>query len=170
MRLQKKLRNNKMITIERFQSNDQNEVKDFVLNIQNNEFHLGFSDTDQPDLIDTAQFYRDGGFWTAKSQSEIVGTIGLQKLNPDNAVLRKMFVKKELRGRELSIAQRLFDTLYEEAKMKGFQTIWLDTPAVATGSHQFYERNGFVQSDKQNLPNGYVFPDKNSKIYRLTVK
>ena len=159
-----------MITIDRFQLKDQDQVKNFVLNIQNNEFNLGFSETDQPDLIDTAQFYRDGGFWTAKSQNEIVGTIGLQKIDADNAVLRKMFVKKELRGRELSIAQKLFDTLLEDAKMKGFQTIWLDTPAVATASHQFYERNGFVQSGKQNLPNGYVFPDKNSKIYRLTVK
>jgi GNAT superfamily N-acetyltransferase len=159
-----------MITIDRFQLNDQNKVKNFVLNIQNNEFLLGFSEMDQPDLIDIAHFYRDGGFWTAKSQNEIVGTIGLQKIDAYNAVLRKMFVKKELRGRELSIAQRLFDILFEDAKMKGFQTIWLDTPAVATASHQFYERNGFVQSDKQNLPNGYVFPDKNSKIYKLTVK
>jgi len=159
-----------MITIERFQLNDQNEVKDFVLNIQNNEFHLGFSETDQPDLIDLAHFYREGGFWTAKKQNEIVGTIGLQKLDPDNAVLRKMFVKKELRGRELGIAQKLFDSLYEDAKMNGVNTIWLDTPAVATASHQFYERNGFIQTDKQNLPLGYVFPDKNSKIYRLTVK
>lgn len=158
-----------MIIIDKFQLSDQNEVKNFVLNIQNNEFHLGFLEFEQPDLLDTQHFYRNGFFWTAKSEGEIVGTIGLQIIDSQNAVLRKMFVKKDFRGQELNIAQKLFDTLYEYAKLREIGIIWLDTPAIATASHKFYERNGFIQTDKQNLPVGYEFPDKNSRIYRRTL-
>jgi N-acetylglutamate synthase-like GNAT family acetyltransferase len=158
-----------MILLDEFQSKDQEELKAFVLHIQNNEFGLGFSETDQPDLLDTSSFYKNGGFWTAKLQDEIVGTIGLQNLDDANAVLRKMFLKKELRGGQLNIAQKLFDTLLDCAKKRNFKTIWLDTPAVATASHRFYERNGFIETNNQNLPMGYHFIDKNSKIYQLTV-
>jgi N-acetylglutamate synthase-like GNAT family acetyltransferase len=157
-----------MISITGFDKNDQKEVKDFVLHIQNDEFLLGFTDKEQTDLMDTAGFYANGGFWTAKMHHEIIGTIGLQKLDSSNAILRKMFVKKECRGKILNVAQQLLNTLMAFAKEKGIKNIWLDTPAVATASHKFYERNGFVQTDKLSLPKNYVFPDKNSKIYKLS--
>jgi len=158
-----------MIEIKEFDKIDQTKVREFILDIQNIEFNLGFGEYEQPDLIDTKKFYEGGGFWIAKIEGNIVGTIGLQILHSQNSVLRKMFVKKEFRGREFNIAQSLFYTLFEFAKKKGINAIWLDTPAVATASHKFYERNGFVQTDKQNLPEGYVYPDKNSKIYKLTI-
>lgn len=159
-----------MIRIENFNPEEQGNVKDFVLDIQNNEFHLEFSDIDQPDLLDTITFYEGGGFWTAKRDGVIVGTIGLQKLDSLNGILRKLFVKNEFRGKPLSIAQQLFNILLESAKKKGLTTIWLDSPAVAKASHKFYERNGFKQTDKLNLPIGYSFPDKNSLVYKLTIE
>jgi hypothetical protein len=100
-----------MVTIDKFETKDQAEVKHFVLTIQNQEFQLGFGEMDQPDLLDTEGFYAGGGFWVAKIEQEIVGTIGLQYVDSQNSVLRKMFVKKEHRGPILNIAQTLFDTL-----------------------------------------------------------
>lgn len=158
-----------MVTIDKFEIKDQDEVKRFVLTIQNQEFQLGFGEMDQPDLLDTEGFYAGGRFWVAKTEQEIVGTIGLQYIDNQNFVLRKMFVKKELRGPVLNIAQTLFDTLLAFAKTQKITTIWLDTPAVATASHKFYARNGFQLSDKTSLPKGYTFPDKNSLIYKLIV-
>jgi N-acetylglutamate synthase-like GNAT family acetyltransferase len=158
-----------MVEISEFDIEDQSRIRAFVLNIQNNEFNLDFNENEQPDLIDTATFYKNGCFWTAKIESEIVGTIGIQQLDNENSVLRKMFVKKEFRGREYKIAHLLFDKLLEFAKKTHIQTIWLDTPSVATASHKFYERNGFIQTDKLNLPINYIFPDKNSKIYKLEI-
>jgi len=156
-----------MITIQRFKAAEQEEIKEFVLNIQNNEFHLGLTEDDQMDLRNIADYFLDGGFWTAKIDGKIVGTIGLQYLNDDNAALKKMFVNKDFRGKELGIAQMLFDTLLDFAKDKNLKNIWLDTPSVANASHRFYERNGFVLSKKANLPDEYSFPDRNSKVYKL---
>jgi GNAT superfamily N-acetyltransferase len=158
-----------MILIIEFEISEQERVREFVLEIQNGEFHLGFEVEDQPDLIDTAAFYRNGCFWTAKMEGELVGTIAIQVLDERNAVLRKLFVKKAYRGGGYRIAGLLLDTLIDFARKKQLTKLWLDTPSVATASHQFYERNGFVLFDKSDLPPNYSYPDKNSKIYTLAI-
>ncbi|RUT72138.1 GNAT family N-acetyltransferase [Flavobacterium cupreum] len=159
-----------MVDIAEFKAVQQSLVREFVLNIQNGEFNLGFTQADQPDLIDTEKFYRNGNFWTAQINNEIVGTIGLQKLDNQNGVLRKMFVQKDYRGAEPKISQLLFEKLATYARSIDLKIIWLDTPGIAVASHRFYERNGFQQTDRLNLPDNYVFPDKNSKIYKLELK
>ncbi|MRX40252.1 GNAT family N-acetyltransferase [Flavobacterium sp. LC2016-23] len=159
-----------MVDILQFKKEDQSQIRDFVLSIQNDEFKLGFTNSEQPDLLDIEKFYRNGNFWTARINSEIIGTIGLQNLDNSNGVLRKMFVRSDFRGTELKIAQMLFDTLLDFAASINLKMIWLDTPAIAVASHRFYEKNGFIQTDKLNLPDSYVFPDKNSKIYKLALK
>lgn len=159
-----------MVDITAFNKSDQDIIREFILDIQNGEFNLGFTQNDQPDLIDTEKFYLDGNFWTARINGEIVGTIGLQNLDNHNGILRKMFVRQDYRGAQPKIAQQLFDELASFAKCINLKVIWLDTPAIAVASHRFYERNGFNQADKLNLPEGYVFPDKNSKIYKLALE
>lgn len=150
-----------------FKANQQNQLIDFVLGIQNGEFGLGFKKDEQQDLMDTAKFYNGGGFWIAQINAEIVGCIGLQKLNSECGILRKMFVKKELRGNELKIAQHLFEHLLDNARKLGFKNIYLDTPSVAKASHRFYQKNGFVELSQERIPEGYSFPDRNSKIFQL---
>ncbi len=158
------------MTIEPLHPADDSQVAAFVLGIQNGEFNLGFAPHEQPDLLNLSRFYTDGGFWVAKVDGELVGTIGLQRLDAQTAILRKLFVKRELRGATPKVAQQLFDYLLPTARQVGFQTIYLDTPAVATASHRFYERNGFVEvTDKLTLPAAYRYPDRDSRVYRLTV-
>ncbi|MEZ0129349.1 GNAT family N-acetyltransferase, partial [Flavobacterium sp. LBUM151] len=48
-----------------------------------------------------------------------MGTIALIKFDEKKAAIRKMFVKKEYRGKEFSIAQKLLDTLIQYAKENG---------------------------------------------------
>lgn len=149
---------------------DNKAVVDFILEIQNVEFALDIQPHEQPDLLHLIEFYLSGGFWVAKIDEEIVGTIGLQKMNFGIAVLRKMFVKKELRGVEPKIAQILFDKLMQRAELLGLKVIYLDTPSVANASHRFYERNGFVEvTDMSTLPIDYNYPDRRSKIYKISI-
>lgn len=158
------------MTIDPLQPADEPLVVEFVLSIQNGELNLGFAPHEQPDLLNLSGFYADGGFWLAKVDGELVGTIGLQRLNQQTAILRKMFVKRELRGATSKTAQLLFDQLLLAARQLSFHIIYLDTPAIATASHHFYERNGFVEvTDRMTLPAAYRYPDRNSRVYRLTV-
>lgn len=156
--------------IEYLQKKDSKIVVEFILKIQNVEFALNIFSHEQPDLLHLMEFYSGGGFWVAKIDNEIVGTIGLQKMSSDIAVLRKMFVKKELRGVEPKIAQILFEKLIQEAQSLGYEIIYLDTPSIAKASHRFYERNGFIEiTNKANLPADYKYPDRNSRIYKLSI-
>lgn len=148
---------------------EETDLRIFALNIQNNEFKLNLKAEEQPDLLAPLSFYSGGGFWIAKGGSEIVGSIGLQKLNIEIGIMRKFFVKKELRGVFPGVATLLFHQFLQQAKDLKLKNIFLDTPGVAIASHRFYEKNGFeLINDYQNLPIGYSFPDRNSKVYCLT--
>ena len=146
------------------------DLRVFALDIQNNEFKLNLKAEEQPDLLEPLCFYSGGGFWIAKERDEIVCSIGLQKLNIETGIMRKFFVKKELRGIYPSVAALLFHQFIQQAKDLKLKNIFLDTPAVAVASHRFYEKNGFVLiNDYKILPNGYSFSDRNSKFYCLSL-
>lgn len=154
------------VAIRSYQGKDQPDLEDLVMTIQNGEFRLGLRAEDQPDLMDIDTFYRDGGFWVAEIAGQVVGCIGLQQLNAQTGILRKMFLKKAYRGRPLSIGQGLYDLLEDAARDQGFRSILLDTPGIARAAHRFYERNGYREISKDHLPDGYTFIDVDSKVYQ----
>jgi N-acetylglutamate synthase-like GNAT family acetyltransferase len=161
------------ISIQLFSDIYQKQVETLVLGIQNGEFGLGITAQDQPDLPNIAEFYKNGNFWIAlNEQDQLMGTIGIQPLNSQQAVLRKMFLDKSMRGnKDINLAQRLYEILLDYAKKNGFQELWLDTPPPAQAAHRFYERNGFELMPTESTPKDFKTPAvKNLKIYRLTIK
>lgn len=156
-----------MIRIETLNNTDQATVRAFILTIQNEEFGLGFKEKDQPDLVDIKNYYKNGEFWVAKIADYLVGTIALEKLDSQNGILRKLFVKQEFRGKQYNIGQLLFNQLKNKAIQDGLSTLFLDTPSVAVASHKFYQRNGFEEINKLDIPMGYLYPDRNSKLFKL---
>jgi len=159
------------INIQLFDEKYQAQVEEMVLGIQNGEFNLGLTAQRQPDLHNLKAFYNDRGnqLWVAtNSKDEVVGSIGLEKLNNEQAVLRKMFIKQEYRGKTLGLAQRLFEILIIKARHQNFKEILLDTPLVTHAAHRFYERNGFELISNDAVPENYILPKGISlKIYRL---
>jgi DNA-binding MarR family transcriptional regulator len=159
------------IKIRLFEEKYQQQVEDMVLSIQNGEFNLGLTAQRQPDLHDLKAFYNDKGNWlwvALNSKDEVVGTIGLERLNDKQSVLRKMFITKEYRGKALGLAQKLLEILLQEAKHQEFKEILLDTPLVTHAAHRFYERNGFGLISNDLVPDNYILPKGIVlKIYRL---
>ena len=51
------------------------------------------------------------------------------------------------------------------AHENGLESLVLDTPGVATRSHAFYRRMGFVEITRDELPIDYVFPDRDSLLF-----
>ncbi|MDZ7898719.1 MAG: GNAT family N-acetyltransferase [Arcicella sp.] len=147
-----------MITIQPFENQDTGQIVELILNIQQNEFQVPITINEQPDLLDISNFYQrgKGNFWVAKSEENVVGTIALIDCGENVGTIRKMFVKKEFRGKEFGIAQRLFDTLQEAAKQAEMTHVYLGTLERLQAAIRFYERNGFTLIEKQNLPK--VFP------------
>jgi putative acetyltransferase len=147
-----------MITIQPFENQDTDQIVDLILTIQQKEFNVPITINEQPDLLNIPTFYQQnqGNFWVAKHEGNVVGTIALIDCGENIGAIRKMFVKKEFRGKEFGIAQKLFDILNEAAKQAEMTNIYLGTLERLQAAIRFYERNGFTLIEKGNLPK--VFP------------
>nr|WP_199000538.1 GNAT family N-acetyltransferase [Flavobacterium sp. ASV13] len=147
-------------------------IVDLILNIQQKEFNIAITINDQPDLLNITNFYyADGGhFWGAFINDELVGTIALVKFSDTEAAIRKMFVKKEYRGKEFGIAQKLLDTLLDYCAVNKIDNIYLGTISVLEAALRFYERNHFVRIEKDSLPAAFPVMSADNVFCHLTLK
>lgn len=137
-----------------------------ILSVQDDEFNLGISLEEQPDLADIFASYHAGGgmFWVALGdEDDVVGTIGVANLGNGVGVLKKFFTRPDYRARKVGLA--LYQALEVFCEKAGFTTLILDTPSVAHDSHRFYERNGFKRITAEELPVPYTYPDRDSLLY-----
>jgi GNAT superfamily N-acetyltransferase len=146
-------------------------VVDLILNIQQKEFNVPITLQDQPDLLEIKSFYheRGGCFWGAFIDEELVGTIALVKYDDKEGAIRKMFVKKEFRGKELFIAQQLLDTLITYSKENGLLDLYLGTVSILEAALRFYERNNFVRIEKESLPEKFPVMGADNIFCHLTL-
>jgi N-acetylglutamate synthase-like GNAT family acetyltransferase len=159
------------ILIALFSNADQQGVLDVILPIQQREFGIPITAADQPDLMNIPEFYQSGtgGFWVARSNREVVGTVGLKDIGSGQTALRKMFVAAPFRGRELGVAGKLLDVLLAHARAKGVAEIFLGTTDKFLAAHRFYEKRNFMELPKAELPEAFPVMAVDSKFYLLRV-
>ena len=145
------------VVIRPLNNEDASKAVKLILPIQQIEFNVLVTIDDQPDLLDIeAHYHRTGGcFWGAFRQGQLVGTIALIVTQDNNGVIRKMFVKKEYRGKEAGIAQRLLNTLIKYCEHNGVIDLYLGTVDALKAAQRFYERNGFISIAKNELPESF---------------
>lgn len=144
-----------------------NEVIDLVLNIQQKEFNIPITLEDQPDLQNIEAFfqYSNGNFWIATIDNKVIGTISLVDIGNQQVALRKMFVQENYRGKVFGIGQALLNTVFEWAKEKQLTGIFLGTTEKYLGAHRFYEKNGFTEIRKTDLPKAFPVMQVDNKFY-----
>ncbi|WPU93539.1 GNAT family N-acetyltransferase [Mucilaginibacter sabulilitoris] len=145
------------------------QIIDIILPIQQIEFNVPVTLETQPDLLDIeTNYHKTGGnFWGAAHNDQIIGTIGLIAIGNNAAALRKMFVRKEYRGKEFGTALLLLNTLIDYCRQNQITDIYLGTVDVLTTAHRFYERNGFTRIDKANLPPSFPLMGIDTMFYHL---
>ncbi len=159
------------VDIEPYQAMDRAGVIDLILPIQQQEFGIAITAADQPDLANVPEFYQSGrgGFWVARHQNTVIGSIGLKDIGDHQAALRKMFVAAPWRGREHAVAARLLRCLIDAASHAGVQEIFLGTTAAFLAAHRFYEKHGFTEISRNALPPAFPVMAVDSKFYRLAL-
>ena len=157
-----------MHTLRVFNNRDIDGVASVILPIQQDEFGIPITLQAQPDLSDIPNFYqRDhGNFWVAEVDGHVVGTIGLLDMGQKQAALRKMFVAQKYRGHEYGTAKRLLDALITWAASRGLKQIYLGTTDKFLAAHRFYEKNGFSEIGRSELPAAFPVMAVDSKFYR----
>ena len=144
-------------------------VIDIILNIQQVEFGLTITIDQQPDLRDIEVNYHQGGgnFWGAFLDDELIGTIALINCGHNTGCIRKMFVKKEYRGKGFGAAQQLLNVLLQFCSDKQITHVYLGTVHQLKAAHRFYERNGFLPVDVTGLPGYFPLMKTDNMFYQL---
>lgn len=155
-----------IISIQIFEKRYENEVISLISEIQQKEFLINITPEQQPDLKNIKSFYqnKNGNFWIAVHDEIVVGTIALLDIGNDEVALRKMFVKKEYRGKQ-GVAKKLLEEALTWAKAKKIKTIYLGTTSAFLAAHRFYEKNGFIEINKEDLPKSFPIMAVDSKFY-----
>ncbi|OAP40847.1 GNAT family acetyltransferase [Sinorhizobium glycinis] len=155
------------LEIRRFSAADEQGVIDVILPIQREEFGIAITAEDQPDLRAIPDFYQtgDGDFWVAAVGERIVGTLALKDIGGAEAALRKMFVASDFRGREHGVATRLLGLLLAHAERRKINAIYLGTTDLFLAAHRFYEKNGFVEIAREDLPASFPLMGVDTKFY-----
>lgn len=158
--------------IQQIQNEYQNEIVDLILNIQQKEFNVPITLEDQPDLLNIKNFYflPGGCFLGAFVEEELVGTIALVKFNNEAAAIRKMFVKKEFRGKEYGIAQQLLEQLISYSKENSIKNLYLGTVPILQAALRFYEKNHFVTIAQESLPEDFPLMKPDSVFCHLELQ
>jgi putative acetyltransferase len=140
--------------IRTYQEKDKENVIRLILNIQQKEFNVPIRREDQPDLEIIPSYYQEnsGNFWVVILNEELIGTVALIDFGDNKAALRKMFVKKEFRGKELEIATKLFNKAIQWCGQNQINSIYLGTIKRLEAAIRFYKRKGFKEIDKNDLP------------------
>lgn len=160
------------VNIEIYTDIYKNSIVDLILNIQNDEFGIPITLKLQPDLNEISHYYQanSGNFWIAKVCGKVIGTIALLDIGNNRGALRKMFVAKNYRGKEFGIGQNLLNNLVDWAKDKRITEIFLGTTEKFIAAQRFYEKNGFVEIQKQELPKEFPLMDVDLKFYRFSLR
>ena len=156
-----------MIEIKPYSSEYGAGIVALILPIQQEEFAIPITLTDQPDLLDIPDFYQHGkgNFWVALEGDTVVGTISLLDIGNGQGALRKMFVSANYRGSAHGVAQRLLNTLFGWSREQGVAEILLGTTAKYLAAHRFYEKNGFAEIGKEQLPASFPVLAVDTKFY-----
>jgi GNAT superfamily N-acetyltransferase len=146
-------------------------VISLILPIQQEEFEIPITLAAQPDLQDIPGFYQqgNGNFWVALSDQEVVGTVALLDIGNNQAALRKMFVKATHRGSEHGVAKRLLNTLLVWCDTKAVREVFLGTTNSFIAAHRFYEKNGFYEMPRDELPQNFPIMAVDTKFYHRAV-
>ena len=155
------------ISVGEYGDDRQEALIEMILEIQQKEFQIPITRADQPDLAAIPRFYqqKNGNFWLALCDGQIVGSVGLLDIGNQQVALRKMFVQAGFRGGEHGIAQRLLQTVTAWVGQKGTKDIFLGTTDKFLAAHRFYEKNGFVRIAKADLPAGFPVMQVDTVFY-----
>ena len=80
-------------------------------------------------------------FWVAERSGEIIGTVGVQRVNAEEAELRRMSVAGHLRRQ--GIGRRLLETVEEFCRRNGYSRIALSTVLHLEPAVMMYTASGY---------------------------
>lgn len=134
------------------------QVVAMIANILINEFNITPSTPMDAEILKAEIefcYNNSCNFWYAHDTAgQIIGCIGLKKLDEKNAELKRFCVTSEYRGK--GVAQKLFATLIKSAQKHQFTSIYLGCIKQAVAAQRLYQKLGFNLVEAQHLPSNFT--------------
>jgi len=89
-----------------------------------------------------------GRFYLACCGEQIVGCIGLRKLDEENCEIKRLYVRAPFRRN--GIGRRLTEQVVGDAREIGYRHVLLDTLPFLTTAIAMYKKMGFVEIESYN--------------------
>jgi len=135
-------------TLRPFKKEDQESVKQLILNILAKEYPFDKSAYSDSDLLHIGDTY--GGdrnaFFVVEEGSEIVGTVGVKKDSQDEALVRRLFVDAKHRGR--GYGTELLDRAVSFCSEKGYRRVYFRCTDRMAGAMRLCVKKGFKETEK----------------------
>lgn len=139
------------IQIKEFISNQQKQVKDFIINAWK-EFGFVYMQEYDFDLDDPKKFYikLGGMFYVLCEGNKTIGTIGIINKNNIVAEFKRFYI--DIDFREKGYGTQLYDKAIKFCQKKGIKKIEIETGKAFKQGHKFYISKGFKISkeDEEN--------------------
>lgn len=111
----------------------------------------------------------DNHFWVALHGEKVVGTAGLQTFAGGQAVLKRMMVDSNYRGKDYGTASLLLEECFSWARQHHFKEIFLGTMMQFKAAQRFYHKKGFSEIVQAELPADYVSNPIDTLFYKITL-
>lgn len=142
-----------MYKIKKFEDRYNKQVNDFIISILVDEFRFEECRKELEEQDNFEYIKAGGSFWIAVDENDnIIGTIGLRKYNDKEAELKKLYVRKDYRGKGLS--KELYNIMIKKSLDDKLNRIFLGTYEELDVAIKFYLKRGFVQKEKLDEENG----------------
>lgn len=140
-----------MVAIRPVTEKEDSQVKELIAAILEKEFSAEEKAFFGSDIECVSRNYSGNGevFFVATDQSKIVGTVGIKREDGRNALLRRIFVSPDYRGRK--IGSGLIEKAVDFCRKEGYEEIIFKTTSRMKEAIKLCEANGFTKKMRIEL-------------------
>ena len=140
-----------MVTIRKCQPGDQKAVKELIVRIMNDEFPKESHNFPTSDLenIDASYGKLGEAFFVALTNGKVIGTIGVKQEDERTALLRRLFVDPDSRGKR--IGSQLVEHAIQFCREVGYHELIFKTVSTMEQAVALCERKGFMPRAKLDI-------------------
>jgi GNAT superfamily N-acetyltransferase len=107
-------------------------------------FPTSTSEELQHEIATIARFWPpDGHLLVAFLGDAAIGTVAMKRMTPDEAELKRMFVRPD--HRHAGVGRALVDELIRVMQREGYERVVLDSPDFLAAAHSLYRSIGFME-------------------------
>lgn len=147
-------------------------IDDFICEIQRKEFSLESPEKYNFCIHNMTKYYcgnhNEIDFFVAFNNKNVVGSIGLRKLDDFSCELRKFYVHQNFRSHGLG--KKLFEIALLSVQENRYERIYAGMMKEKIKAQLFYEKYGFHKITKEKLPLTFQAQSLDEIFYELEIE